>query len=431
MNKTQRLNPIVTNQRWLFWLCLALLLALLAGCARKRTPVTCSEIPVGIIIAGDELDEAQEQREGYEMALQEINQAGGVQSCPLRLIYNTSDGREASPENVQAGLLDLSDQGVIAILGATTNDGSKHLAAIAGYTRTPVLIVPDTADDLEDNSSAWVFRINPANEAYAADIFDLAYTRLNGNAGVAVLYEHTEYGEAAAVVAGKAALDQGLNILLYQGYASSTKDYAASLQAAVDAHANVVYIINSVPEQAQAILTTIQEKKLSFEMVVGSGAGFTARSSLYTNSGELNQALGQVIIPMAWSRELPWKGSAGFEAALKTHLQADGKQSAIPAGVRSAQAYSGLWILANAMQMTPQRSIEEWNQILTNSDLASAYRGELAEALRSFHAGQYESLLGPVEFDSAGRNKVDGVLVQAKDGKLVTIYPVEYTGEKQ
>lgn len=426
MNTAQQTHRKDRKRSSFLWLILAILLSMQAACTPARAQETCKGIPVGVMIAGSEMDEAQEQKDGYELALKEINSAGGVQGCPLRLVYNASDGRDASPDKVQAGLLDLTEQGVMAVLGATTNDGSKHLSAIAGYTGTPVLITADTADDLQYNTSAWVFHLNPTNKAYASAVFDMVNNRYFGTAGVAVLYEHTEFGESAAVTAGKAALDRGLNILIYQGYAPSTKDYSASLQAVAASHADVVYIINSYPEQAQAILKTIREENLAFGMLIGSGAGFTARSFLYDGSGSINADLGNLIIPMAWSRELPWKDAAGFETALREQQQAGDSPTAAPVGVRSVQAYSGLWIMAEAMQAVAPRSAEQWNQTFSNPDLASAYRGELADALRGFRASQHASLLGPVEFDTTGQNKVEGVLIQARDGRFTTIYPAQY-----
>src|SRR5512142_2240556 len=98
-------------------ICLALVL-LLSACkaAPASSTIPCPPLLVGVVVAESGTSGAQEQRDGYELALSEINQAGGVQNCPVKLVYE-SEGSPANPDDAQVAMLNLSDQGVLAVLG--------------------------------------------------------------------------------------------------------------------------------------------------------------------------------------------------------------------------------------------------------------------------------------------------------------------------
>src|SRR5512147_3193496 len=89
-----------------------LLLVLLAGCARQPVNTTCKNgVPIGVVIASD-TQEGREQREGYLVAVKAINDAGGINGCPVRMDFEPKTGSETSTETVQKALLDLDERGV-------------------------------------------------------------------------------------------------------------------------------------------------------------------------------------------------------------------------------------------------------------------------------------------------------------------------------
>ena len=72
--------------------------------------IACRGIPIGIVIGSSDLTDAVDQQEGYELALQQVNQAGGIQGCQVRLVYDRSEGDGSNPDAVQAAILQNWDR---------------------------------------------------------------------------------------------------------------------------------------------------------------------------------------------------------------------------------------------------------------------------------------------------------------------------------
>ena len=118
-----------------------ILILILSGCSlgRQTAATQCLPIRIGVLIADENLERGLEQRKGYEMALREINEAGGIQGCPVELIYK-DEGEVANSESAQVSIRQLADENVLAIIGGTTNDPTMRAAAIASYFKVPFLI---------------------------------------------------------------------------------------------------------------------------------------------------------------------------------------------------------------------------------------------------------------------------------------------------
>lgn len=412
-------------------LCLAAGLLLTACTPALRLPnpfaavqqITCKAIPIGVVIGADGIPAAQDQQEGYDLAAQQINQAGGIQGCPIRLVYNRTEGDGTNPDAVQAAMLELADGGQVAVLGATSSAATKRIAAISQYIKMPVVITPDTSDDLMANGSAWIFRINPAESSYASTAFDMVKDTLGPAARVAILYDQSEFGTSASGTAGNAALNHGLTLGLFLGYSLASTDFTTLLNQVRGASPDVLYLISTDPKQARGILSEIASQGLKIPLVIGNGSGFTSHDFLYDASGKLNAGLNGLAMTVPWSADLKGRANPDFIQRLAAWRKATHATAVAPAALGTVQAYTALQLVCAAILETAKASPHNWNAILANRDQLDAYRGELDQTLRGFKAAQHPSLLGPVEFDAQGQNRAGAVIVQALNGSLAAVYP--------
>lgn len=403
-------------------ICLILALALGACKPAATNTKPCPPLTVGVVAAGSDVSGGQEQREGYDLALNEINQAGGVLGCPISLVYQP-EGDSANPDDAQVAMLNLSDQRVLAVLGSTSNDATKRVAAISSYFKIPVLVATDTGDDILTLGSSWVFRIPPANKTAAGMAFDMVKATLGSQVNLAILYEHTEYGESAATAAGQAALNRGLRLVNYLGYFPAAVDYAAILAQIKTTTPDVIYLINSDPKQALDMITTFQNQFLGVSMMIGNGSGFTSRDFLYDKDGKLASSLENIFVTSAWSADLPYHGSGKFGYDLVAYRQTKGDSSAVPPVVRNVEAYTALHVAVDAISGLLKNSNDAWLDKLAVPENLPAFREALAAGLRAVKGSTYQTLFGPLEFDTEGQNKLDSVVLQIQGGKLVTVYP--------
>ncbi len=420
---------------------LPILLLTLAACAPgvptqlpALAKASCPPIRIGAVIADSDTQGGNEQRQGYELALAEINKEGGVQTCPVELVF-PPDGETLNPDSAQIAMLELVDKNVAAIVGATSPNATKRAAALANYFKIPFMIAGDAGDDVILTGTQWLFRIPPKNKAYASSAFDMVKNVTSGQANVSILFEQTEYGESAAVAAGSAVLNHGLHLASYQRYDPVQVDYAALFSNLQNAATDVVYVISTNPAQAGEMVQALRKPQsvakdfslasLGLTMVIGNGSGFTSSAFLYDSAGKLSPDLENLIITVPWQADLPWKANENFSANLKAY-QMSSKLAAVQPVSRVVEAYTALRVLVKAMNELPA-STPDWAAKLATQDGMSAYRDSLAKTLRAPQGGSWETPMGQISFDAEGQNSIQETpLVQVIDGALTTVYPDKY-----
>ncbi len=126
---------------------LLLLLGVLSGCGKGKNTKVCPEIPVGVLVGSADSVDGNMQKLGYEMALQEFNANTAGTVCPISLVY-AEEGIGTNLNSSQNILLNLADQGVVALIGASSNEASMQAAAITRNLEIPLVIPRLTADEL-------------------------------------------------------------------------------------------------------------------------------------------------------------------------------------------------------------------------------------------------------------------------------------------
>ena len=129
---------------------------------------------------------------------------------------------------------------------------------------------------------------------------------------------------------------------------------------------------------------------------------------------------------MPWYQDLPWKGSADFGATLKTFQQSRQEAAQVLPVTRIMEAYTTLKVMAKALNELASAT-PDWRTRITNLTTLATFRESLAKQLRAPQAGAWESLMGPITFDTEGQNTLlDPPLVQVITGKLMTVFPDKY-----
>jgi len=409
------------------WNSLFIVLTLiLSGCSlfKPTIEVECLPIRIGVLIADEDMESGLEQRKGYEMALEEINESGGIQGCPIELVYK-DEGQVTSTESAQVSILQLADENVLAIIGGTTNDPTMRAAAIAGYFKVPFIIPIKTNDELTQSGNQWIFRMKSTNDSDAQTAFEMVRSELGPGASVVILYEQSAYGESSAVVAASTAMSQDLNVAGYYSFSTRSSDLTALAEEIVEIAPEVVYIISSAKNQTENIFSALQSQRFSTNMIIGHGPGFLERSFLFDENEKIYTKLRQVFILSNWSSDLPWVGIEDFSQNFAVFSQRNGYKETIPVS-RNVETYAALHIVADALeQLEFKVSTKSKTQELTGDQLID-YREQLTTTMRNLLPEQRETLIGTINFDGTGQNSQQAIILQILNGNLVTVYPPNY-----
>src|SRR5437660_3764433 len=172
---------------------------------------------IGVItsLTGSQAAFGEAHKNGYAIALDEINAKGGVLGKKLELdIYDD----QSKPDKAVQGVSKLVDQDrVPLILGAYSSEHTKAIVPAMNQRETPLIIPTATADNVMDSKSPWIFRICAGANDYAAAT--IAFLKKNGAPKtMAIVYENTNFGQSNKNAVAAAAKEAGINAVAVDSY---------------------------------------------------------------------------------------------------------------------------------------------------------------------------------------------------------------------
>jgi len=155
----------------------------LAGCGASRTPVVLAAV------GGWSGPEEQELRQGIELAVAQVNAAGGR---PIRILYR--DDRNDNQAAAEIARQLVQDPAVVAVIGHTRSDPTLVAAKVYDGVM-PLVVARLTSPDLT-GLSRWIFQLVPTDSAYSAAVAD--FSKQHGWRTAAVLFNNTARGRTTA-----------------------------------------------------------------------------------------------------------------------------------------------------------------------------------------------------------------------------------------
>ena len=131
-------------------------------------------------------------RRGIELALDEVNQQGGVGGQPLRMVMRDDKGDGTRAANIAAEF--VADPEIVAVVGHV-NSAAMVAAARIYDQGLPAVSTTASTPDLT-GISPWVFRVISSDSVNGLDL--ARYARSLGFTRAAVLFENNSYGRGLA-----------------------------------------------------------------------------------------------------------------------------------------------------------------------------------------------------------------------------------------
>ena len=330
-------------------LCL-LLLFTLAGCGAFPGAAACSGLAIGVL-TGDEKNDpiAQEQRDGFELALQEINAAQGIGGCQLTLVNAQAPTTGDNANQTRQAVRSLIEDGrVIAILGGQSS-AAMQAATLVNYFEVPLMIPSASGSHVLPDNNLWAFRLRASEESYAQAVAAMLKNQLTTNKSVVILFEDTTEGHDAAAAAVKAFEGQLLQVATYLTIPlEQGMDYNALAQQVNGTRPGAIYMIFNRPDQATRLFNALQNtaQPVPQPLYVAHAGGFASQSFLSTGAGNNN-----LLIATQWVTSQDTAEASRFNQSFAAYtLQKYGKESRPT--LYHSEAYKSLMILAAATRNT-------------------------------------------------------------------------------
>ena len=164
-----------------------------------------------------------QDRQGIELALQEINRAG-IDGYKLDVKYEDSGCSPLPATQAAKRLLEQYKPDVA--IGEECSDATLAVMPLMEQAKVPFLNAGSSAIRITEPGNSWTFRIMPNEVMQGVDIATHAYNRLNARTAV-LLYENTNAGIGNARVFGDTFTRLGGRILADIGFGRDINDFTS------------------------------------------------------------------------------------------------------------------------------------------------------------------------------------------------------------
>jgi len=205
-------------------------------------PACAQNILIGVStpVTGPAAVASEWERWGIDLAVEEINGAGGVLGRKIETIILDNKCNPSEAVNVANKLVEAK---VVAIIGSHCS--SAHLAAMPIIKEAKVPMItgiasnPQITDQSGVGGNDWAFRINPSDKA----MMDALGTYLGNKKifkTVAIVGEDTDFGRGGAAAFQAVAEKAGINIISSDFHPQNVPDYTSILTRLQQRHPDAI-----------------------------------------------------------------------------------------------------------------------------------------------------------------------------------------------
>jgi branched-chain amino acid transport system substrate-binding protein len=217
------------HKPWLLLLCLAGVLAL-PSCSGASTDSNSSEILIGEFgsLTGTTATFGISTKNGIDMAVDEINKAGGLLGKKVRIIVEDDQGKPEEAQTVVTKLIN-KDQ-VVAILGEVASSRTMAAAPVAQQNGIP-MITPSSTNPKVTQIGDYIFRVCFLDSFQGLVIAKFANNTLKVK-DVALLRDiKNDYSVGLGDFFAQNFKSMGGNIVANESYSEGDTDFSAQLTA--------------------------------------------------------------------------------------------------------------------------------------------------------------------------------------------------------
>ncbi|MET9700460.1 ABC transporter substrate-binding protein [Streptomyces sp. NPDC006529] len=202
---------------------------------------------------------------GLELAVREVNDAGGIAGRPLELVVRDT---AADPLRAAAAVDELVDLGAAALAGEYHSVVARAVAARADALGVPFLCSSAVIDALTDGPTRWVARLAPVQSrgwrTYADFLLGAGHRR------IAVAADPGAYWTSGRRILREHLAPRGATVMELD---ARERTPAAVCDALVDHGATALLLLAGHPEPAVPLVRAVRADRRLADVLIGAPAG--------------------------------------------------------------------------------------------------------------------------------------------------------------
>jgi branched-chain amino acid transport system substrate-binding protein len=360
-----------------------------------------------IPLSGPSASVGEQGRNAREMAVEEINAAGGIKSlggAKLEMLYADS---ESKPEKgVSEAERMINTEKVHILTGCWNSAVTYPTTAVAERYGIPFVVPVSVADKITEQGFKTVFRIAAKDSWWTRDQFafmkDMQEEFKTEIKTLAFVYENGDWGKGFAGQWRALAEKNGYKIVLDEPYPSTTTDLSPVVQKIRRARPDVLMLVSNAAD-AILLTNTLADYKVKLKAIIASGGGH-ADPSFLKATGSNARYLFDIV---EWETDVNKPGvkeiNEKFKARYGYNLAGE-----------SVDAYIAMYVIKDALERAGSTDPVKIREALAKTNLRSG-----PAMIASYDA---------IEFDATGQNKHAALsIVQINDLgnglERITVWP--------
>lgn len=421
-----------TSSQWSRWLCAGLFMATLVGCGgtasgpegtAPETEVETTEtaaapagdtIKVGALMpmTGDLQAFGETSLNGIQLAIDEINAAGGVLGQPIEI--SVGDTQTAAQPSIDAAQKLVSIENVAAIVGALSSGNTIPVAeSITKSGKVPQISPASTSpviSTLADDD--FLFRTVPSDAFQGVALAEI--TQEQNLSNIAIIYVNNDYGQGLADSFQSAFEAAGGTVSGSVPYEKGQASYRGELQQLAGDGAEALLLIG-YPENGITILKQALEEGFFDRFVFTDGM----------KAPEVVEAIGADALEGAFGTVA--QSDTESEAYTRFTQAYEEAYGELPPKPYIDTSYDAMMILALAIEQagsTDGAAVQAAIREVANAPGVEIRPGEWQKAVEAIANGEdvdYTGASGSLEFDDQG--DVAGAFAHwaIQNGEIVTV----------
>ncbi len=349
-------------------------------------------VKIGNIIplSGPSASVGVQGKKAREMAIQEINDAGGIKSlggAQVEMIY--VDSKSDPTTGVTAAERLINTERVHILTGCWNSAVTYPTTQVAERYGIPFMVPVSVRDTITERGFKYVFRLAAKDSWWTRDQFrflkDMQKEFDTSIKTLALVYENGDWGTGFAAGWKKLAKEFGYSIVLDEPYPSTISDLTPVVMKIKRAKPDVILLVSNAAD-AILLTNTMAEMGVKAKAIIASGGGHADPKFLKNTRKNADYIFDEV----EWETDI---GKPGVKQANQKFKSLYGYNMTGEA----VDAYVSMYVLADALERAASLDPKKIRDALAKTKIT-----EGPAMIVSYDA---------IEFDENGQNKNAGIVI--------------------
>jgi len=366
------------------------------------------DVKLGYIlpVTGPLAFEAQLSLNGLQLAVDEINAAGGIKALGGAKLALLPGDTQQKVELGNSEAARLIDAGVSVLIGPFSSLVAYSVRQVTEKSKTPFMLLAAVADNLTEGGLKYVFRVQPNGKAMSTltmtNLVEMATASNTAIKRVAMMHEDGNFGTTMGNHVEAFGGKLGYTVVQRIPYSLKSPDFTAELSKVKAARPDLL-VISGYYGDSKIIAETASKLRIGVHALVGLANAAYSNPKFIADNRELTE---QLFDGNYWHNPQSPRAKAVFAAYEKRF-----SSTLTSHGV---QAYTVIYVVKDALERA-----------------GSADRDTLRNALAKTNLSDHILPQDAIKFDDTGENvNASPALLQVQHGKPTVVGPARFAEGK-